>query len=121
MQYSESQCRVEYMAIPNENITTAFTFSTKKVVRELGPVRGLTVRSRSIVGSVGAGIQTIFGGNITLFEKLSERSREEALTRLLAQAESMGANAVIGLEYGGMDLGGGIAEVLAYGTAVVVE
>ncbi len=84
-------------------------------------MRGITVRSRSIVGSIGAGIQTIFGGNISLYETLCERAREQAFERLLEHAEAMGANAVIGMRYDATEIMQGVTEVLAYGTAVVAE
>jgi uncharacterized protein YbjQ (UPF0145 family) len=79
------------------------------------------VRSRSIVGNIGAGIQTLFGGNITLYETLCERAREQAYERMVEHAEAMGANAIIGMRYDATEVGAGITEVLAYGTAVVVE
>jgi uncharacterized protein YbjQ (UPF0145 family) len=107
--------------IEHSNITTAFEIEGKKIVKTLGLVRGIVVRSRSIIGSVGAGIQSIFGGNITLYETLCERAREQALERLLAHATELGANAIIGMRYDATEIGQGITEVLAYGTAVVVE
>jgi uncharacterized protein YbjQ (UPF0145 family) len=109
------------MALEHSNITTAFELEGKRVTKNLGIVRGITVRSRSIVGAIGAGIQTLFGGNITLFETLCERAREQAYERMVDHAEGMGANAVIGMRYDATEIGGGITEVLAYGTAVVVE
>jgi uncharacterized protein YbjQ (UPF0145 family) len=109
------------MALEHSNITTAFELEGRRVIKNLGIVRGITVRSRSIVGAIGAGIQTLFGGNITLFETLCERAREQAYERLVEHAEAMGANAVIGMRYDATEIGGGITEVLAYGTAVIVE
>lgn len=103
------------------HVTTAFELPGKKIVKNLGLVRGITVRSRSIVGAIGAGLQTLVGGNITLFETLCEKAREQAYERLVAHAEKMGANAIIGMRYDATDLGSGTTEVLAYGTAVVVE
>lgn len=109
------------MALEHSNITTAFELEGRRVIKNLGIVRGITVRSRSIVGAIGAGIQTLFGGNITLFETMCERAREQAYERLVEHAEGMGANAVIGMRYDATEIGGGITEVLAYGTAVIVE
>jgi len=103
------------------NITTAFELDGKRITKNLGIVRGITVRSRSIVGAIGAGLQTIVGGNITLFETLCEKAREQSYERMVEHAETMGANAVIGMRYDATEIGGGITEVLAYGTAVVVE
>lgn len=103
------------------NVTTAFELQGKTITKNLGIVRGITVRSRSIVGAIGAGIQTLVGGNITLFETLCERAREQAFERMVEHAKNMGANGIIGMRYDATDLGGGTTEVLAYGTAVVVE
>ena len=102
-------------------VTTAFTLDGYRIVRTLGIVRGITVRSRSIVGNIGAGIQTIFGGNITLLQELCEKARQEAYTLLLQHAREMGANAIIGMRYDANEVMSGVTEVLAYGTAVVVE
>jgi uncharacterized protein YbjQ (UPF0145 family) len=102
-------------------ITTAFTLDGYRVVRTLGIVRGITVRSRSIVGNIGAGIQTLFGGNITLLQELCEKARMEAYVLLLQHAQEMGANAIIGMRYDANEVMSGVTEVLAYGTAVVVE
>jgi uncharacterized protein YbjQ (UPF0145 family) len=102
-------------------VTTAFTLDGYRVVRTLGIVRGITVRSRSIVGNIGAGIQTIFGGNITLLQELCEKARLEAYSLLLQHAKEMGANAIIGMRYDANEVMSGVTEVLAYGTAVVVE
>jgi uncharacterized protein YbjQ (UPF0145 family) len=109
------------MAISNEMVSTAFELPGKKIVKNCGIVRGIVVRSRSIVGSIGAGLQTLVGGDITLFSKLAEKTREDAYERMLAHAQEHGANAVIGFRYDATDMGRGITEVLAYGTAVVVE
>lgn len=102
-------------------ITTAFTLDGYRVVRTLGIVRGITVRSRSIVGNIGAGIQTLFGGNITLLQELCEKARQEAYMLMLQHANEMGANAIIGMRYDANEVMAGVTEVLAYGTAVVVE
>jgi uncharacterized protein YbjQ (UPF0145 family) len=92
-----------------------------RIVRVVGLVRGLTVRSRSIVGSIGGALQSLVGGNITLFTSLAETARQEALDLMTRHAEEMGANAVIAMRYDGNEITDGITEMLAYGTAVVVE
>ena len=102
-------------------ITTTFTLDGYRVVKNLGIVRGITVRSRSILGNIGAGFQTIFGGQITLYQELCERAREEAYELMMMHASQMGANAIIGMRYDANEVAAGITEVLAYGTAVVVE
>ncbi len=102
-------------------VTTAFTLDGYHVVKNLGIVRGITVRSRSIVGNIGAGIQTLFGGNISLLQELCERTRQEAYVILMQHASEIGANAIIGMRYDANDVMAGVTEVLAYGTAVVVE
>lgn len=109
------------MALDHTMVSGTFELPGYRVVKNIGIVRGIVVRSRSIVGSIGAGLQTIFGGNITLYEKLCEQAREQAFDRMLAHAEEHGANAVIGMRYDATEIGEGISEVLAYGTAVVVE
>ena len=101
--------------------TTTFTLEGFRVTRSLGVVRGITVRSRSIVGTIGGSLQTIFGGNITLFSELCERTREEAFEMMLRHAQAMGANAVIGVRYDATELLQGVTEVLCYGTAVTVQ
>jgi len=107
--------------IDHANTTTAFELPGKKVIANKGLVRGVIVRSRSIVGSIGGGLQTIFGGNITLFTSLAERTRNDAFELMLAHAAELGGNAVIGIRYDATEMGAGITEVIAYGTAVVVE
>ena len=102
-------------------VSTTFDIAGHKTVKNLGVARGIIVRSRSIVGSIGAGLQSLVGGNITLFTQLSEKSRAHAFDLLLEHAVELGANAVLGLRYDATELGAGITEVLAYGTAVVVE
>jgi uncharacterized protein YbjQ (UPF0145 family) len=101
--------------------TTSFTLDGYRITRSLGVVRGITVRSRSIVGTIGGSLQTIFGGNITLFTELCEKTREEAFEMMLQHAREMGANAVIGVRYDATELLQGVTEVLCYGTAVVVQ
>lgn len=108
-------------SIPHEHITTAFELPGKRIVQNLGVARGIVVRSRSVVGAIGAGIQTIFGGNITLYETLCENARKQAFDRLVQHASEAGANGIVGMRYDATELGSGVTEVLAYGTAVVVE
>jgi len=102
-------------------VTTAFAIDGYRVVRSLGIVRGITVRSRSIVGNIGAAIQILFGGNISLLQELCERARQDAFTIMVDHARELGANAVIGMRYDANEIMSGVTEVLAYGTAVVVE
>ena len=102
-------------------VTTAFTLDGYRVVRDLGVVRGITVRSRSLLGTIGAGLQTLVGGNITLLTELCEKSREEAFDLMLQHASQIGANAVVGTRYDATEVMQGVTEVLCYGTAVVVE
>jgi uncharacterized protein YbjQ (UPF0145 family) len=101
--------------------TTAFDLEGYRIVRNLGVVRGITVRSRSIVGSIGGALQTIVGGNISLFTTLCEKTRNEAFDLMLQHAQDLGANAVIGIRYDATDIMSGVTEVLCYGTGVVVE
>ena len=101
--------------------TTAFTLDGFKVTRNLGVVRGITVRSRSIVGTVGGSLQTLLGGNISLFTSLCEKTRSEAFEMMITHAHELGANAVVGVRYDATELMNGVTEVLCYGTAVVVE
>ena len=109
------------MAIDSLLITTAFELPGQRVVRNLGIVRGIIVRSRSIIGNVGAAVQSLFGGNITLYTNLCERARADAFDIMTAHAAQLGANAIIGMRYDATEIASGITEVLAYGTAVVVE
>jgi uncharacterized protein YbjQ (UPF0145 family) len=102
-------------------VTTAFTLDGYRIVKNLGLVRGITVRSRSIVGNIGAGIQTLFGGNISLLQELCERTRQDAFLIMMQHATEMGANAIVGMRYDANEVMSGVTEVLAYGTAVVVE
>ena len=103
------------------NVTTAFELPGHRIKKNLGVVRGIIVRSRSVFGSIGAGIQTIFGGNITIFTELCEQTRRDAFEELILHAEQLGANAVIGFRYDANEVMAGVSEVLAYGTAVIVE
>jgi uncharacterized protein YbjQ (UPF0145 family) len=102
-------------------VTTTNDVAGQKVTRYLGVVRGITVRSRSIVGNVGAALQSIVGGNITLYTSLCERARGEAFELMVAHGQELGANAIIAMRYDANEVAAGITEVLAYGTAVVVE
>lgn len=102
-------------------VTTGVELPGYRVVRNLGIVRGITVRSRSVLGNLAAGIQTIVGGNITILTELCEKAREEAYELLLVHAAQHGANAVIAMRYDANEVMQGVTEVLAYGTAVVVE
>ena len=92
-----------------------------RVVKHLGIVRGITVRSRSVIGNIGAAVQIFFGGNITLYTKLAEETRSEAYDQLVEHARAMGANAVLAMRYDANEIASAVTEVLAYGTAVVVE
>jgi uncharacterized protein YbjQ (UPF0145 family) len=102
-------------------VTTAFDLPGYRVVKSFGLVRGVTVRSRSIFGTIGASLETLVGGNITLFEDMCEKTREEALELMMQHATEHGANAVIGMRYDATEVMQGVTEVLAYGTAVQVE
>jgi uncharacterized protein YbjQ (UPF0145 family) len=101
--------------------TTAFTLDGFRVTRTLGVVRGITVRSRSIIGTLGGSLQTLVGGNITIFTELCERTRAEAFDMMVSHAQQIGANAVIGVRYDATELMQGVTEVLCYGTAVTVQ
>jgi uncharacterized protein YbjQ (UPF0145 family) len=102
-------------------VTTLFEMPGYRIVRNLGMVRGIVVRSRSILGTLGASLQTIVGGNITLYTDMCEQTREEALDLLMEHAAQHGANAVVGVRYDANEIMQGVTEVLAYGSAVVVE
>ena len=105
----------------HNNVTSAFELPNKKIVQNFGLVRGIIVRSRSIVGSFAGGIQTIFGGNITVFTELCEQARNDAYELMIQHAQEKGANAIIGVRYDATELLQGVTEVLCYGTAVKVE
>ncbi len=109
------------MPIDGNLVTTAFDLPGLRVVRGLGLVRGVIVRSRSVLGNLGASLQALVGGNITLYTNLCEKAREDAYQLMLAHAAERGANAIIGVRYDANEISDGITEVLAYGTAVVVE
>jgi uncharacterized protein YbjQ (UPF0145 family) len=102
-------------------VTTALELPGQKIVRNLGVVRGIVVRSLSIVGNIGAALQSLVGGNITLYSELCEKARDDAFKLMLQHGAEHGANAIIGMRYDANDVADGITEVLAYGTAVVVQ
>jgi uncharacterized protein YbjQ (UPF0145 family) len=110
-----------YQRVDMSFVTTAFEIPGYRVVRTLGLVRGIVVRSRSIIGTLGASLQTIVGGNITLFTEMCEKTREDALELMLQHASERGGNAVIGMRYDANEVMQGVTEVLAYGTAAQVE
>lgn len=105
----------------HKKTTTTFEIPGHKISQNLGIVRGIIVRSRSIFGTIGAGFQTLLGGNITILSELCEKTREDAYNLMLQHAESLGANAAIGIRYESTEIMSGVTEVLCYGTAVVVE
>ena len=107
--------------IPHEFVTTTFDLPGYRVRRNIGIVRGIVVRSRSIVGTLGASLQTMLGGNISLFSELCEKTRQDAFELMLQHAAAVGANAVLGARYDATEIMQGVTEVLAYGTAVEVE
>jgi uncharacterized protein YbjQ (UPF0145 family) len=102
-------------------VTTTLDLEGYRIKKSLGMVRGITVRSRSVIGSFGASLQTIFGGNISILTELCEKARAEAFDFMLAHADQMGANAIVGVKYDANEVMEGVTEVLCYGTAVVVE
>jgi uncharacterized protein YbjQ (UPF0145 family) len=106
--------------IPADMVTTTFELPGHKVTRSLGVVRGITVRSRSIVGNFVASLQILVGGNITIYTELCEQARRDALDICLRHAAALGANAVVGMRYDANEIAAGVTEVLAYGTAVAV-
>jgi len=105
----------------NQFVTTAFGFDGYKVTKNCGVVRGIVVRSRSIIGNIGAGFQALVGGNITLYTQMCEKARVDAYKEMMAHGDAAGANAIIGMRYDANEISQGITEVLAYGTAVFVE
>jgi uncharacterized protein YbjQ (UPF0145 family) len=102
-------------------ITSGLNFEGFRITKELGIVRGITVRSRNIIANIGAGLQSLFGGNISLYTELCEKAREEAFENMIQHADAIGANAIIAMRYDANDIAAGITEVLAYGTAVYIE
>ena len=109
------------MSLTHPLTTTTFELTGYRVVKSFGIVRGIVVRSRSVIGNFGASIQAIFGGNISLYTDLCEQTREEAFNKMLMHAGQQGANALIGVRYDATEIAPGITEVLCYGTAVSVE
>jgi|SRR5579872_1276926 len=107
--------------IDHSMVTTAIELDNYKITKNLGVARGIIVRSRSIVGNIGAGLQTLFGGNITILTELCEKTREDAFDVMIEHAAAMGANAIVAFRYDATEIMQGVTEVLAYGTAVVVE
>ena len=107
-------------AIDHAMTTTAFTIDGYRIARTLGVVRGVTVRSRSVFGTIGASLQTLVGGDITLFTDLCEKTRADATERMIQHAGELGANAVVGIRYDATEVMQGVTEVLCYGTAVTV-
>jgi uncharacterized protein YbjQ (UPF0145 family) len=110
-----------FMSQTHPLTTTTFDLPGYRVTKSFGVVRGIIVRSRSIVGNIGASIQSLFGGNISLYTSLCERARDDAFRDMLAHAGTLGANAVVGVRYDATEIAAGITEVLCYGTAVFVE
>lgn len=102
-------------------VTTNIELNGYRVIQSLGIVRGITVRSRSLLGNIAGAFQILFGGNISIYQELCEKTREEAFQLMLKHAEERGGNAIINMRYDANDVMGGVTEVLAYGTAVVVE
>ena len=109
------------MQVPHNMVTTTFELAGYQIVSNLGLVRGIVVRSRSVVGTIGASLQTLIGGDISLFTNLCEDTRKDAFERMLQHAGELGANAVMGVRYDATEIMQGVTEVLAYGTAVVVN
>src|SRR5215469_12763991 len=113
-------CKTFYMIDPTM-VTTSIELDGYRVVRNLGVVRGITVRSRSVLGNIAGGLQTLFGGQISIYIDLCEKTREEAFQYMMQHAAERGANAVVNMRYDANEVMNGVTEVLAYGTAVVVE
>ena len=117
----DSIIRSQAADVPYNMTTTGFDVPGYRIVSNLGVVRGVVVRSRSVFGTFGAGLQTFFGGNITLFTELAERTRQQAFDTMLVQADVAGADAVIGIRYDATEVMSGVTEVICYGTAVTVK
>jgi len=107
--------------IEQNMVTTNIELNGYRVIKSIGVVRGITVRSRSIFGNIAGGIQTLFGGNISIYQELCEKTREEAFQQMLQHGADRGGNAIINMRYDANEVVGGVTEVLAYGTAVLVE
>ena len=108
-------------SVSHQMVTTAFELPNFRIVQNLGVVRGIVVRSRNVFATIGAGLQTIIGGNITVWTNLCEDTRRDAFDIMIQHATELGANAVIGARYESTEISAGVTEVLAYGTAVIVE
>jgi uncharacterized protein YbjQ (UPF0145 family) len=117
----DSITRSQAADVPYNMTSTGFDLPGFRIVENLGVVRGIVVRSRSVFGTLGAGLQTLFGGNITLLTELAERTRQQAFDTMLLQADVAGADAVIGIRYDATEMMHGVTEVICYGTAVRVE
>ncbi len=117
----DAMVRSQAADVPYNMTTTAFDLPGYRIVAGLGVVRGVVCRSRSVFGTIGAGFQTLFGGNISLFTELAERTRQQAFDTMLQQADVAGADAVIGIRYDATEVMQGVTEVICYGTAVRVE
>ncbi len=110
-----------HYSVSHQMVTTAFELPNFRIMQNLGVVRGIVVRSRNIFATIGAGLQTIVGGNITVWTKLCEDTRSDAFEIMIQHASELGANAVVGARYDTTEISAGVTEVLAYGTAVIVE
>jgi uncharacterized protein YbjQ (UPF0145 family) len=120
--YSQSQsAQAAVMSFDHSNVTQAFELPHMQITRNYGVVRGIIVRSRSVIGQIGAGFQTLFGGNISLYTELCERARRDAYELMIQHAAQLGANGVIGVRYDATEITSGVTEVLCYGTAVTLE
>jgi uncharacterized protein YbjQ (UPF0145 family) len=120
-QYPQGQTTEEAVrSFDHSNVTAAFTLPNLVITRNYGIVRGIIVRSRSVVGQIGAGFQTLFGGNISIYTELCDRARRDAYELMIQHAAQLGANAVIGVRYDATEITSGVTEVLCYGTAVTV-
>ena len=118
---SSASYRAPLLSLTDSMVTTALELPGHRIVRNIGLVRGITVRSRSIVGNFFGGLQTLFGGNITIYTELCEQARSETYRDMLQHARQLGANAIVAVRYDATELMAGLTEVLCYGTAVVVE
>jgi uncharacterized protein YbjQ (UPF0145 family) len=121
MSADERKDAVHHSLMKHPMTSTTFGIEGYRVVKQFGVVRGVTVRSRSVIGNIGASLQTIFGGNITIYTELCEKTRAEACDMMVDHAEQIGANAVIGVRYDATEVMDGVTEVLCYGTAALVE
>lgn len=119
--FGSSSPHPQALLVTNPMVTTALELPNHRIVRNLGVVRGITVRSRSVFGTIGASLQTLVGGNITLYTSLCEKTRAEAFDLMVQHANEIGANAIVSARYDATEIMQGVTEVLAYGTAVIVE